>query len=78
MFNGRKSVHELSTFRGREPGRTQVYASLLNFKESFIVIQMVQTLRTPANILHVYIHKNVLIIFQQKLHLLVKSEYTQF
>ena len=35
---------------------------------------MVQTLHTCANILHVCIHKNVLTMFQQKLHLLVNSE----
>ena len=38
------------------------------FTESLIVIQMVQTLHTSANILHVYIHKNVPIMFQQELH----------
>ena len=35
---------------------------------------MVQTLHKSANILHVYMHKNVSTMFQQKLHLLVKSE----
>ena len=39
---------------------------------------MVQTLHTPANILHVCIHKNVLTMLQQKLYLLVKCEYTKF
>ena len=39
---------------------------------------MLQTLHKSANILHVCIHKNVLIMFQQKLHLLVNSEYTKF
>ena len=47
-------------------------------KESLIVIQMVQALDTFVNILHVCIHKNVLIMFQQRLHLLVKSEKTKF
>ena len=45
-----------------------------SFKESLIVNQMVQTLHTSANILHVCIHKNVFKMFQQKLHLLVNSE----
>ena len=31
-------------------------------------------LHTPANILHVCKHKNVITMFQQKLHLLVNSE----
>ena len=35
---------------------------------------MVQTLHTPANILRVCMHKNVLTMFQQKLHLLVNTE----
>ena len=36
-------------------------------KESLIVNQMVQTLHTSANILHVCIHKNVLTILEHKL-----------
>ena len=48
--------------------------SLLKVKESLIVIPMVQTIHTSANILHVCIHKNVPTMFQQKLHLLVHSE----
>ena len=48
--------------------------SLLKVNESLMVIQMVQTLHTSANILHICIHKNVLTVFQQKLHLLVNSE----
>ena len=36
--------------------------SLLKVKESLLVIQMVQTLHTPAKILYVCIHKNVLTI----------------
>ena len=48
--------------------------SLLKAKESLIVIQMVQTVRRSANIIHVCIHKHVLTMFQQKLHLLVKSK----
>ena len=48
--------------------------SLLKVKESLIVIRMVQTLYTSANILHVCIHKNVLKMFQQKLNVLVNSE----
>ena len=44
------------------------------FKESLIVIWMVQTLHTSANIMHVCMHKNVLTMFQQKLHLLVNSD----
>ena len=44
------------------------------FTENLIVIPMVQTLHTSANILHVCIHKNVLTMFQQKLHLLVNNE----
>ena len=43
-------------------------------KESLIVIQMVQSLHTSANILHVCIHKNVITMLQQKLHFLVNSE----
>ena len=39
---------------------------------------MVQTLYTSANILHVCIHKNVLTMFQQSLHLLVYSEQNKF
>ena len=39
---------------------------------------MVQTLHISANILHVCMHKNVLTIFQQKLHLLVNYEYNKF
>ena len=38
------------------------------------MIQMVQTLHTSANILYVCIHKNVLTILQQKLHLFVNGE----
>ena len=34
--------------------------------------QMMQTLHTSANILHVCIHKNMLKMFQQKLHFLIK------
>ena len=34
-------------------------------KESLILIQMVQTLYTSANILHVCIHKNMPTMFQQ-------------
>ena len=37
--------------------------SLLKVKENLIVIQMVHTLHTCANILHIYIHKNVLTMF---------------
>ena len=48
--------------------------SLLKVNESLIVIQMGQKLHTSANILHVCIHKNVLTMFQQILHLLVKRE----
>ena len=48
------------------------------FTESLIIIPMVQTLHTPANILHVCIHKNVLTMFQQRLHLLVKNELNKF
>ena len=48
------------------------------FKESLMLIPMVQTLHTSANILHVCIHKNVLKIFQHKLHLLVNSEWATF
>ena len=48
--------------------------SLLKVKESLIVIQMVQTLLMSTNILHVCILKNVLTMFQQKLHLSVNSE----
>ena len=48
--------------------------SLLKVKESLIVIQMVQMLHTSANILHICRHKDVLTMFQQRLHLLVKSE----
>ena len=57
--------------RGGEPGRMQgnIYWT---FKES--LNPMVQTLWTSANILHVCMHKNVLTMFQQKLHLLVNSE----
>ena len=50
---------------------TEVY---WKFKKTLIVIQMVQTLHTSANILHIFIHKNVLTMLQQKLHLLVNSE----
>ena len=39
-----------------------------------MIIQMVQALHASTNILHIYIHKNVLTMFQQKLHLLVNSE----
>ena len=46
--------------------------SLLKTKESIIVIQMVQTVHRSANIIHVC--KHVLTMFQQRLHLLVKSE----
>ena len=35
---------------------------------------MVQTLQTLANIPHFCIHKNVLTMFQQILHLLVNTE----
>ena len=35
---------------------------------------MVQTLHRSANILHVCIHKVVLTMLQQKLHLLVNTE----
>ena len=38
--------------------------SLLKVKKSLIVIQMVQTLHKSANILHIYVHKNVLTMFQ--------------
>ena len=51
--------------------------SLLKIKKSLIVIQIVQTLHTSANILHVCIHKNVLTMFQQKLQLLVNSESSE-
>ena len=46
----------------------------LMFKESLIVIQVMLTLHTSANILNVCIHNNVLTMFQHKLHLLVNSE----
>ena len=62
-----------NTFMGGEAGRMQVYVCC-KFKESLIVIQMVQTLHTSANILHVCIHKNELTMFQEKLHLLFNSE----
>ena len=39
---------------------------------------MVQVLHTSANILHAYMHKNVLTMFQQKLHLLVNSDKLNF
>ena len=45
--------------RGEERGHMQVYV-YWKFKESLILIQMVQTLHTSASILHVYIHKSVL------------------
>ena len=51
----------------------QVYV-YWKFKESLIAIQMLQTVHTSANILYVCIHKNVLTMFEQKLHLLVNSE----
>ena len=38
--------------------------SLLKVKESLMVIQMVQTLHTSENILHVCIHQNVLTMFR--------------
>ena len=50
---------------------------LLKIKKILIVIQMVQTLHTSTNILHVSIHKNVLTMFQQKLQLLVNSESSE-
>ena len=53
----------------------QVYI-YCKYKESLIVIQMVQTLHASANILHVCIHKNVLTMLQQKLNLLVNIEYS--
>ena len=46
------------------------------FKESLIAI--VQTLHTSANILHVCIHKNVLTMFEQKIHLLVTMNKLNF
>ena len=45
------------------------------FTESLIVIPMVQILHTSADILHVYIHKNVPTMFQRRLNLLVKTKF---
>ena len=61
------------SFRGQEPG-PKASLGLLKIRQSLIVIAMAQTLHTSTNILHVCIHKNVLTMFQQKLHLLVKSD----
>ena len=41
----------------------------LKVKEYLIVIPTVQTLHTSANIMHICIQKNILTVFQQKLHL---------
>ena len=48
--------------------------SLPRVKESLIVIQKMQILHTSADIMYVCIHKNVLTMLQQKLHLSVKSK----
>ena len=62
----------LHVHRGGEPGHMQVKV-YWKFKESLILIQMVQTLHTSANILHVCIHKNVLSVVTQ-ITLKVRSE----
>ena len=45
-----KNMYDVGKVRGRMLSRSQVY---LKFKESLILIPMVQTLHTAANILHV-------------------------
>ena len=57
-YGSRCSWHSLVNMGG-EPGRMQVKV-YWKFKESLILIQMVQTLHTSANILHVCIHQNML------------------
>ena len=61
----------------RSEARPYAGLSSLKVKETLIVIQMVQTLQASANIVYVCTHKNVLTMFQQKLHLVVNSK-TEF
>ena len=71
-----RSPHTLSLCFHLQGSGSWPYAglSLLDVKDSLIVIRMVQTVHTSANILYVCILKTVLTMFQQKLYLSVNSE----